>query len=257
MKIMTIQKLNELFDQGYEIRSKFATTIATQVREGMNDPLAKIRNDQHLTPQGKKIKVEEFKREAAREVFDVVAKEKATYAKVVAEATALAKKMKTEAIKPPSNTVDVKLFEQELAALQTSIMLNTNADTAIKAIDAFQSKYDEPYYATELQKTFPSLIQTVTAIDDSPKHKQALTRVYSSVQAKATTPEVARANEILAYFSDGEDIKLFREGTPQHDTVKTYIGAIANHINEPEKAIGILDGTVQTFAGMAGTNVIE
>lgn len=254
---MTIQKLNELFDQGYEIRSKFATTIATQVREGMNDPLAKIRNDQHLTPQGKKVKVEEFKREAAREVFDVVAKEKATYAKVATEATALAKKMKTEAIKPPSNTVDVKLFEQELAALQTSIMLSTNVDTAIKAIDAFQSKYDEPYYATELQKTFPSFIQTVTAIDDSPKYKQALTRVYSSVQAKATTQEVARANDILAYFSDGEDIKLFREGSPQHDTVKTYIGAIANHINSPEKAIGILDGTVQTFAGMEGTNVIE
>lgn len=254
---MTIQKLNELFDKGYEIKSKFGTTIATQLKQGMAEEISKIRADKHLTAHGQKAKIEELEREAAREVFELVAKEKATYAKVATEATALAKKMKTEAIKPPSNTVDVKLFEQELAALQTSIMLSTNVDTAIKAIDAFQSKYDEPYYATELQKTFPSLIQTVTAIDDSPKHKQALTRVYSSVQAKATTPEVARANEILAYFSDGEDIKLFREGTPQHDTVKTYIGAIANHINEPEKAIGILDGTVQTFAGMAGTNVIE
>jgi len=258
MKIMTIKKLNELFDQGYEIRSKFATTIATQVREGMNEPLAKIRNDLHLTPQGKKVKVEEFKREAAREVFEVVAKEKATYAKVAAEATALAKKMKTDAIKPPSSTVDVKLFEQELAALQTSIMLNTNADTAIKAIDAFQSKFgDEPYYAAELQKMFPTFIQSVTAIDSSPTHKQALTRVYSRIEEKATTPEVVKANEILSYFGDGENIKLFREGSPQHDTVKTYIGAIANHIDEPEKAIGILDGTVQTFAGMAGTNVME
>ncbi|UZM98215.1 hypothetical protein OL548_26235 [Lysinibacillus sp. MHQ-1] len=107
------------------------------------------------------------------------------------------------------------------------------------------------------KKTFPSLIQTVTAIDDSPIHRQALRNVYSSVQAKATTPEVARANEVLAYFSDGEDIKLFREDSPQHDTVKTYIGAIANHINEPEKALAILDGEVETFAGMAGTHVME
>jgi len=69
--------------------------------------------------------------------------------------------------------------------------------------------------------------------------------------------EVAKANDILTYFSDGENIKLFREGTPQHNTIKTYIGSIANHINEPEKAVDILDGTVQTFAGMAGTNVME
>lgn len=254
---MTIQKLDELFAQGYEIRSKFATTIATQVREGMNDPLAKIRNDQHLTPQGKKAKVEEFKREAAREVFEAVAKEKTEYAKIAAEATALAKKMKTEAVKPPSNAIDVMLFEQALAVLNVSIMLNTNVETAIKEIDDFQAKYDEPYYASELQKVFPTFIQKVTAIDDSPKHKQALRNIYTRVQAKATTPEVQKANEMLSYFSDGEDIKLFREGSPQHETVKTYIGAIANHINSPEKAIGILDGTVQTFAGMAGTNVIE
>ncbi|MFJ8515794.1 hypothetical protein [Lysinibacillus xylanilyticus] len=254
---MTIQKLNELFEKGYETKRMFATTIATQLREGMNEPLAKIRNDQYLASPGKKAKEEEFKRKAAREVFEVVVKEKATYAKVAAEATALAKKMKTEATKPPANAVDVKLFEQELAALQTSIMLSTNVDTAIKAIDAFQSKYEEPYYASELQKAFPSLIQTVTAIDDSPMHRQALRYIYSSIQAKATTPEVARANEALAYFSDGEDIKLFREGSPQHDTVKTYIGAIANHINEPETALGILDGKIETFAGSAGTHVIS
>lgn len=255
---MTIQKLNELFDKGYETKSKFATTIATQLKQGMAEEISKIRADKHLTAHGQKAKIEELEREAAREVFEFVAKEKAAYAKVATEATALAKKMKTEAIKPPSNVVDVKLFEQELAALQTSIMLNTNADTAIKAIDAFQSKYgDEPYYASELQKVFPTFIQAVTTIDDSPKHKQALTRVYSRVEEKATTPEVAKANDILAYFSDGENIKLFREGTPQHNTIKTYIGSIANHINEPEKAVGILDGTVQTFAGMAGTNVME
>ncbi|GEM_PF-1963462 len=254
---MTIQKLNELFDKGYEIQSKFGTTIAIQLKQGMDEEISKIRADKHLTAHGQKAKIEELKREAAREVFGVVAKEKATYAKVAAEATALAKKMKTEAIKPPSNTVDVKLFEQELAALQTSIMLSTNVDTAIKTIDAFQSKYDEPYYATELQKTFPSLIQTVTAIDDSPMHKQALTRVYTSVQAKAITPEVARANDILAYFSDSEDIKLFREGSPQHDTVKAYIGAIGNHINDPSKGLDILDGKVETFGGMAGTHVIS
>lgn len=254
---MTIQKLNELFDKGYEIKSKFGTTIATQLKQGMDEEISKIRTDKHLTVHGQKTKIEELKREVAREVFEAVAKEKTEYAKVAAEATALAKKMKTEAIKPPANTVDVKLFEQELAALQTSIMLSTNVDTAIKTIDAFQSKYDEPYYAAELQKAFPAFIQMVTAIDDSPKHKQALARVYTSIQAKATTPEVEKADSILSYFSDGEDIKLFREGSPQHDTVKTYIGAIANHINSPEKAIGILDGTVQTFAGMEGTNVIE
>lgn len=254
---MTIQKLNELFEKGYETKRMFATTIATQLREGMNEPLAKIRNDQYLASPGKKAKEEELKRAAAREVFGVVAKEKATYAKVAAEATALAKKMKTDTIKPPSSAVDVKLFEQELAALQTSTMLSTNVDTAIKAIDAFQSKYEEPYYASELQKAFPALIQTVTAIDDGPMHRQALTRVYSSVQAKAITPEVAKANEALEYFSDGEDIKLFREGSPQHATVKTYIGAIANHINDPENALGILDGEVETFGGMAGTHVLS
>ncbi len=254
---MTIQKLSELFEQGYEIKSKFATTIATQLREGMNDPLAKIRNDQHLTAHGKKAKVEEFKREAAREVFEVVAKEKATYAKVAAEAIALAKKMKTDAIKQPSSVTDILLFNQELSALQTSIMLSTNVDTAIKEIDTFQAKYDEPYYAAELQKEFPAFIQMVTGIDDSPKHKLALSRVYSRVEEKATTPEVKKANEVLAYFSDGGDIKLFRDGSPQHDTVKTYIGSIANHINEPETALGILDGEVETFAGMAGTNVLE
>lgn len=137
---MTIQKLNELFDKGYEIKSKFATTIATQLREGMNDPLAKIRNDQHLTAHGKKAKEAEFKQEAARELFGVVAKEKATYAKVAAEAIALAKKMKTDAIKQPPSVTDVMLFDQELSALQTSIMLSTNADTAIKEINTFSSK---------------------------------------------------------------------------------------------------------------------
>lgn len=254
---MTIQKLNELFDKGYETKSKFATTIATQLKQGMDEELSKIRTDKHLASPGKKAKEEELKREVAREVFEAVAKEKTEYAKIAAEATALAKKMKTEAVKPPSNAIDVMLFEQALAVLNVSIMLNTNVETAIKEIDDFQAKYDEPYYASELQKVFPTFIQKVTAIDDSPKHKQALRNIYTRVQAKATTPEVQKANEMLSYFSDGEDIKLFREGTPQHDTVKTYIGAIANHINEPEKAIGILDGTVQTFAGMAGTNVIE
>lgn len=255
---MTIQKLNELFEKGYEIKSKFGTTIATQLKLGMDEQLAKIRNDQNLTPHGKKAKEDELKREVAREVFEVVVKEKAKYSKVATEATALAKKMKTDVIKPPTNTVDVQLFEQELAALQTSIMLNTNADTAIKAIDAFQSKYgDEPFYAAELQKTFPTFIQSVTAIDDNPTHRAALARVYSRVEEKATTPEVTKANDILAYFSEGENIQLFREGTPQYNTVKTYIGAIANHINDPDTALGILDGEVKTFAGMQGTNVIS
>lgn len=252
-----LEKLSTLFNEGYEIKSQFAVKLAIEVKKAFAAESVKINSSQELTPLGKRTKLEELRKEMAREVMKEVQKHKADYVNKATEATQLAKKMKTEAIKPPANAVDVKIFEQELTQLQTSIMLTSNADTAIQAINAFQQKFDEPYYASKLQEVFPTFIQSVTAIDPSPSNRIALSRVYDRVSLKATTPELEKAEEVLSYFADGEGVKLFRSGFPETNTIQTAIGSIAQHINSPDVALGILNGEAQTFAGMAGTNVIS
>ncbi|WP_346234728.1 hypothetical protein MKY04_16185 [Lysinibacillus telephonicus] len=254
---MTMEKLSQLLNEGHQIKSKFSVQLATELKEVYATESAKIYADRDLSPHGVKSKLEVLQKELAKDVMKEVQKQKAEYIKKAEEATQLAKKLKTDAIKPPSNEVDVKLFEKELTQLQTSIMLNSNPETAIQAINAFQQKYDEPYYASKLQEVFPSLIQSVTTIDPNPIHRTSLSRVYDRVVEKATTPEVVKADEVLSYFADGENVKLFREGLPATNTIKAAIGSITSHINTPDIALGILNGEVQTFAGMEGTNVMK
>lgn len=254
-----LQKLNELFDQGHEIKRNFQTQLAMQLKEEINPKRAAINLSNDLTPDGKKKQIKALEERYARDVFEAVKGQRAEYVKLASEATALAKKVKAAAIKEPADKADLAIFEKEFAALKTSVQLSPRVESAVSAVSAFTSKWsdNDVYYADRIASDFGQIATAINTLGADGKQRESLNRVYKLVTEKTNTDEIKAANQALEYFSDGENVQLFFKGGNAFSTVKTAIGAVAEHINSPEQALGVLSGEVQTFAGIAGANIVE
>lgn len=253
---MTKEKLSQFIEEGYEIKTKFQTQLAIELRDVVNEEVSKISNDRDLSPEGKKRKIEAVKQKYAKQTMQVVKEQQDKYKKLADDAIKLAKQAKTAAIAEPADKTDVQIFNNEFEQLKVSVQLATKPESALQAIEAFCSKYADRdlYYADRIKNEFSSLIG---AVGDNPQHKMKLGRIYDLVVEKSINDDVRTADEALAFFSDADKVQLIRKSSPAFKAISASIGSIAQHINEPDKALGIMNGEVETFAGMHGTNVME
>lgn len=231
-----IEKLQELREKAYELSRTNPTSIAIEFKQGFYEELRKLKASEEyldLSTAGRVKREDKLRAQFNKQLFELLAEQKAEYKKVYDEATTLAKSIQVTDHTAPADAVAVKLFEQELESLKTSTMLGTNAERSIQAIDAFIGKYDDPYFASIIKQNFAQLSQNVLSIESSMQNRQALSRVLERVDSKATTEEQAYAAETLSAFGDGEPT-FYLPGLAQHNAISTIIGSDnAEYLDKP------------------------
>lgn len=234
-----IEKLTELREKAHGIATKNPTTIALEVKTAFADDTRKLKDSEDYKDMGTagRMKKEEQLREKYRkQLFELLAEQKAEYKKLADEAKTLAKTALTTPNPITADALTVKLFEQELQSLQTSTLLGMNANANIQALDAFISKHgDDPYFAGVIRDNFAQFSQNILSIEGSPKNRQALAKAFERVELKAASEEQVLAKETLQAFGDSIPT-FYREGLPQAESLATIIGnGHSTYLNEPEK----------------------
>lgn len=222
-----VEKMMELREKAYELSKTNPTKIAIEFKQAWYEDLRQLKASeayQDLSVGGRVKREEKLRDQFSKQLFELVAEQKAEYAKVYAEATTLAKTLQVASHAKPNDAIFVKLFEQEFQSLQTATMLGVNAGRSIEAVDAFLGKYgDDPYFASVIRDNFVQLSQNVLSIEASMQNRQALSKVLERVEMKATSEEQAVAAETLSAFGNG-DSTFFYPGLAQANAIGAIIG---------------------------------
>lgn len=230
-----IKKLTELREKAYELSKTNPSKIAIEFKQAFYEDMRKLKASeeyQDLGVGGRVKREDKLRADYNKQLFKLIAEQKAEYKKVFDEATKLSKTIQaTDHAKP--DALSVKLFEQELDSLKTATMLGTNATRSMEAIDAFIGKYDDPYFASIIKQNFGQLSQNVLSIESSMQNRHALSKVLERVESKATSEEQAFAAETLYLFGDGEPT-FFLPGLAQHNAISGIIGSRnAEYLDKP------------------------
>lgn len=222
-----IEKLMELREKAYEISKTNPTKITLEFKNEYNEDLRRLKASEEyreLNTGGRVRREDKLRDQYRKELFQLIAEQKAEYAKVYAEASTLAKTLKMTQHAKPTDDYTVRMFEQELQSLQTSTMLGMNAGRSIEAVDAFIGKYgDDPYFASIIRDNFTQLSQNVLSIETTMQNRQALSKVLERVEMKSKTEEQVAADETLSALGDGEST-FFYPGLAQHNAISNIIG---------------------------------
>ncbi|MEG0471093.1 MAG: hypothetical protein RR588_02050 [Solibacillus sp.] len=226
-----IEKLMGLREKAFELSKTNPTKIALEFKTEYLEDLRRLKASEDYRDsmtQGRVKREDKLRDRYRKQLFELVAEQKAEYAKVYREASTLAKTLQTTAHAKPSDDLAVKLFEQELQSLKTTTMLGLNAGRSIEAIDAFIGKYDDPYFAAIIKENFAQLSQNVLSIESTMQNRGALSKALERVEMKATSEEQAYAAETLTVFGDGN--RTFyppMTGMGAYSAIATIIGG--NH----------------------------
>ena len=239
-KKSTIETLIELREKAYEISRTNPTKIAIEVKQEFNEDLRKLKATEDYKEAGIswRIRHEEKLREKYRkELFEVLAEQKAEYEKIAKQAKELAQVAALKENDVPENSLEVKAFEKKLDQLVVATALAKDGTRSVQAIDSFLTQYDSPYYAEKLNEKFPSIMGNILAIDNTSGNRDSLSRLFDRITFKAKSEEHLVAEETLGVFGDGVP-KFYREGLPQERAISEIIGGQhARYLNEPEKWI--------------------
>ena len=233
----SIEKLQGLIDQAREIATKNPTSIALEVKTEFAEDMRKLKASEEyrdLGTGGRMKREEKLREQYRKQLFELLAEQKAEYQKIYDEATMLAKTVQTTPHAKPSDALTVKLFEQELQSLQTSTMLGINGERSIEAINGFIGKYgDDPYFASVIKDNFAQLTQNVLSIEGTPANRQSLAKVFERVEMKANSDEQKVAAETLQAFGDSVP-NFYRVGLQPYEALSNIIGrGHANYLDKP------------------------
>lgn len=222
-----IEKLQELREKAYELSKTNPTKITLEFKQHYYEDLRALKASEEYRELGTDGRVKreiKLRDKFTKELFQILAEQKADHAKVYAEATALAKTLKMAPHSTPADKYLVQMFTQELQSLQTATMLGVNAGRSIEAVDAFIGKYgDEPYFASIIRDNFGQLSQNVLSIEATVQNRAALSKVLERVESKSKTAEQVVADETLEAFGDGSTT-FFYPGLAQHAAISNIIG---------------------------------
>ncbi|WP_018394273.1 hypothetical protein [Bacillus sp. 37MA] len=193
-----------------------------------------INNDRTLSEVGKEAARTELKQKYGREFIEIAKKLRDDYDKAVVKAQTQAEVvLNAEPSKP--DAITIKSFERELQTLKMNVMLGTNPETSIQAINEFAAKQKEPYLAKQIAGEFADLATNViNGSGNSPQVKQKLSGVYQAVSEKAMMPEQQKALEIAGYVSEAVGRLLFRDKSIEIEALDRIIGPeFTRHANKP------------------------
>lgn len=233
----TIEKLTELRNKAQEIAMENPTKIALEVKNSYTNDVNNLKATEEYKDMGTKgrIKMEDkLRSKFQKELFELLAEQKAEYKKLVDEAKTLAKTTLTTPNPTKADALTVQLFEREMQSLQTSILLGMNANTSIKTLNEFIVKHsNDPYFANVIRNSFAQISQNILTLESTPEIRDALAKQFAHVEMKSTTTEQKLAEQTLQAFGNGEP-KFYREAGVQYAALSEIIGkGHANFLNNP------------------------
>lgn len=237
----TAETLSEMIEKARVIKKLRGTELATELRKEFERVKAEVKGDRTLSELGRKEKIEAAQKELAIQTLEHSKLIKDDYLKVVQEAREIAYKVKTTQHDKPKNEMQVKIFEQDLESLKTSVMLGLSASASLRAVEAFASKYgEEKYFVQTLKANYSTLASSILGIEANPQNRQRLSTLLERISLKASTPDTVKADEVLQRFEDAENHNMFLTDGIQFDSIRSVIGNIAVRLNDPETALNEL-----------------
>lgn len=235
------EKLHEIKQhaaKAQEIRSmQNITSIATELKKMVADERRKIDADTMLSPEGKRAKLGEVKKQLGKQFIDIARKQKDEYQQSVVKVKVGAAETLLNEEPPKPSPISIKTFDRELADLKTQIMLNTRYDDSIQSLQSFAKKYNDPYFASQLKQQFADIAPHVitSAGADAGKAKNTLRQTFDTLKSASLTDEQKEAAQLHEQFADAFSADIFPAQSIQLDVIRKSVGdEFAKYANKPE-----------------------
>jgi hypothetical protein len=233
-------KFREHITKAMEIQNGTAAWYRER-SESVNQELSKIRNDKHLSPEGKQAKMNEFKGAKAMEIIEAAHDLRKEYLLNLQVAKGHANHTIKSAVKRPNDDV-VAEFEKVIKRLKTEVMLSTRYESAKAKIDEVIEKVNDPYLAEMLADEFAVIIPNVLASAKEPaKAKLELSAYYNKLSNDFLPEEAKAAKEALRYIEAAEaNPKLFP--LVVENNADAMFGGAGKYLNDPDAYQKLKDG---------------
>lgn len=232
-----LQEIKQHAAKAQEIRSmQNITSIASELKKMVADEQRKIEADTMLSPEGKRAKLGEVKKQLGKQFIDIARQQKEEYQQSVVKVKVGAETLLNEDPPKPS-PISIKTFERELADLKMQIMLSTRYDESIRSLQSFAAKHSDPYYASQLKQQFAEIAPHVIASAgaDAGKAKNDLRQAFETLKSAALTPEQKEAAQLHEQFADAFSAEIFPSQSIQLDAIRDSVGdQFAKYANRPE-----------------------
>ena len=234
-----MKKFDEMlahFNKLGEIRQGITKAILA-TNQGLKDEFYMIERDPMLSGQGRAMKKEEVKKQYKEALIKELRKIREEYDQAVIKARVAAETILNEKPEKPSPTA-VSTFERKSNDFKMRLMLQTNAETALRELKDFVNAQNDPYFAYQILNEFPALVQSIlgAAGSDSATYKTKLRDVYDTIVSKSMTEEQKKAKSIYDSLEHELDRPLMIEGGAEMTAIRDTFGTqVARYANNPHQ----------------------
>lgn len=221
-----------------EIRQGVTKAVLATGR-GLKDEFYMIDRDPLLSPHGKHMKKEEVKKQYEKALMKELRRIRDEYDQTVIKARVAAENILNEKPTKPSPTA-VSTFERKFNDFKMRLMLQTNAETALRELKDFVNAQNDPYFAYQILSEFPALVQSIlgAAGSDSATYKTKLRDVYDTIVSKSMTEEQKKAKSIYDSLEHELDRPLMIEGGAEMNAIRDTFGPqVAKYANNPHQYV--------------------
>lgn len=207
----------------YEIE-KSTTPIAMEFKQKIAAKQDELQHNQSLSGTGREQKLNEYRATLGKEFIAKAKEMREQYDRAAISAKVAAEVELNDGATKPSD-IAIATFQRELTDVQTSLMLATNAKTAMSDLDSFVDKQTEPYFSQQIRAQLPSFAREILALAgvEAPQYKQRLAKTVERLDGNALNSRQREAKEYLdAPSRYGAD--LWRMGTVQLSAIEQAIG---------------------------------
>jgi hypothetical protein len=213
-----------------------STLVIREFQTEFQKEAKKIELDKHLTPEGKKAKLDALKKEHGINILKNAHTMKQKYHSKLEKARKEADaKIHASLTKPDDESVD--RFNKSFNQFKIELMLTPGAETAKKKLMEFMSGIKDPYFANQVREGYAEVAgQILSAAGSSrAKYQTELALLYQKLESDHSTPEIQEAREILHYAERGLEHGSVFSGGLHEDAVSRLVGKeFAVHLNTPE-----------------------
>jgi hypothetical protein len=226
-------KFKEYIGKAIDIQNSSAAWYRQQT-DVITEELSKIRNDRHLSPEGKAAKTAEINGVKSMELLKAAHARKREYLQHLSDAKKDAKLTFKSAVKRPADDEAVSEFAQSVKRLKTELMLSTRYETSKEKLEAVVGQISDPFFAQVLADEFSILIPSMLATAENPsKARLELNAIYQSLSTDFLPYEAKAAHEALQYIEAAEKgTKIYPEVAVSHANV--LLGGAGRYLNDEE-----------------------
>ncbi|WP_336883844.1 hypothetical protein [Priestia koreensis] len=238
------QEMKENLDKLHQIRTSI-TPFTHEARRILREEVQKIESNRDLSSEGQSKQKELLRKDFGKKVLEQAGKLKQEYKEATVKAGVRAEMLLNEGPKKPDQQ-SLTSFERSFSSLKTELLLETNADTALRKINEFVGGQNDPYLASQILNDFSHVIQSVldAAGDAKGKYKISLQDTLEKIRSNATSVEQKEAAEVYELMKTEFSKDLFLVNGIEFKAIQSDLGPdIANHLNNPSEYLARLEAT--------------